>query len=72
MSHPTRRPDSIREDIARHVAQFRERQRRFNDARESYFKQTFARLRADLDRTGPHPSTSARETPPADAGLPRA
>lgn len=71
MSHPTRRPDSIREDIARHVAQFRERQRRFNEARESYFKQTFARLRADLDRTGPHP-WGARETPPASTGLPHA
>lgn len=71
MSHPTRRPDSIREDIARHVAQFRERQRRFNEARESYFKQTFARLRADLDRTGPHPS-GARETPPANTRLPHA
>ena len=44
------KPETMREEIERRVQAFRDRQRRFNDARDSYFKQTVARLRADLAR----------------------
>ncbi len=47
------KPETLREEIERRVQAFRDRQRRFNDARDSYFKQTLARLRADLARV-PH------------------
>jgi len=56
MTRTTHRPDSMRDDIAHHVALFRERQRRFNEARETYSAQMLARARADLERIGARPA----------------
>jgi hypothetical protein len=44
--------ESMREEIERRVAAFRERQQRFNKVRDDYFKQTVARARDDLKRLG--------------------
>lgn len=46
--------ETMREEIERRVAAFRDRQRRFNQARDNYFTTTVARLRDDLHR----PSTT--------------
>lgn len=56
--------ESMREEITRRVAAFRDRQRRFNEARDAYSKQTFARLRADLTRDGAA-AAHRRESPHA-------
>lgn len=56
----------MREDIERHVAAFRDCQRRFNEARDTYSTQTFARLRADLTTAGAD-DPLRRDTPPAYA-----
>jgi hypothetical protein len=53
MVHTPQRSESLRDDIAHRVALFRERQRRFNEARETYSAQMLARARADLERIGP-------------------
>lgn len=63
-------PQSMREEIERRVAAFRERQRRFNQARDDHFRQTFARLRADLDRTAPIPA-NGRDAPVTPSETPR-
>lgn len=55
------KPETLREEIERRVRAFRDRQRRFNDVRDSYFKQTVARLRADL--AGVPPNAVAKPDP---------
>jgi hypothetical protein len=71
MTKPIPRSGSMREDIERHVASFRERQRRFNEARETYSQQTFARLRAGFDRADV-PSSDLRDRPAHGNGAPGA
>jgi len=56
--------ETMRKEIAERVAAFRERQQKFNQSRDDYFKRTTAKLRADISRLGP------TVPPKVDAPLP--
>jgi len=58
--------ESMREEIERRVAAFRERQQRFNKVRDDYFKQTVARARHELKRLG---ASSPKDDSTADSRI---